>query len=331
MKGLYLMDASAFDRVYPEHVKAKIATLIDMHPQLETATSIAEHPQVLRDIDVIFSGWGAPRLDEHFLAQAPKLSAFFYAAGSLKHIVTQACWQRGLTIASAYEANAIPVAEYTLSQMLFSLKYGWHYALGMKQKAAYEPKDAQHIPGAFASTVGLVSLGMVGRNVCRQLQTFDVHVKAYDPFITQAEAETLGVELCSLETLFAQSDVVSLHTPWLPETEGMINGELFRLMKEKATFINTARGAVVDEPAMIEVLTERQDIMALLDVTYPEPPVVDSPLYTMPNVVLTPHIAGSEGSECGRLSAYMLAEFERYLKNEPLKWPVTKDNFAQLA
>src|SRR5699024_5712690 len=132
-------------------------------------------------------------------------------------------------------------------------------------------------------------------------------------FVSAEEAEALNVELCSLEDIFQRSDIVSLHTPWLKETEGLITGAHFSAMKSNTTFINTARGAVVKEPEMIEVLQDRKDIMAILDVTYPEPPTADSPLYDLPNVVLTPHISGSAGKERERMGKYMLEECKRYL------------------
>ena len=130
-------------------------------------------------------------------------------------------------------------------------------------------------------------------------------------------------EPASIEDIFAQSEVISLHTPDLPSTKGMIRGRHFEMMKPGATFINTARGAVVNEPEMIEVLGRRPDITAVLDVTDPEPPAVDSPLTKLPNVVLTPHLAGSAGRECHRLGCYMVDEFRRYLAGEPLVHRVT--------
>jgi phosphoglycerate dehydrogenase-like enzyme len=122
-----------------------------------------------------------------------------------------------------------------------------------------------------------------------------------------------------------------MHTPWLKETEGMITGEHFAAMKPNATFINTARGAVVREGEMIEMLRERTDLFAVLDVTYPEPPEPGSPLYTLPNVVLTPHIAGSLSGECRRMGGYVVEELKRYLCGEPQLWPISREQAATLA
>jgi phosphoglycerate dehydrogenase-like enzyme len=105
----------------------------------------------------------------------------------------------------------------------------------------------------------------------------------------------------------------------------MITGDHFKMMKRNASFINTARGAVVRESEMIDALRERPDLFALLDVTYPEPPAADSPLYTLPNVIVTPHIAGSMGDECRRMGRYMVDELERWLAGEPFKHLVTPE------
>src|SRR5262249_44777152 len=143
-------------------------------------------------------------------------------------------WERGIVVTSAWAANAIPVGEYALSQILFSLKRGWYFATAIKQQAAWVAKEP--VPGAFGSTVGIISLGMVGRRVRELLRAFDVSVLAYDPFVTPAQAVALDVDLISLPDIFRRSDVVSLHTPWLKETEGLITGELLASMRPNATF-----------------------------------------------------------------------------------------------
>jgi phosphoglycerate dehydrogenase-like enzyme len=156
-------------------------------------------------------------------------------------------------------------------------------------------------------------------------------VVAHDPFLDAQRAKELDVIPVSLEQLFAESDVVSLHTPNLPSTRGMITGQLLASMKPGATFINTARGAVVREQELIEVARQRPDLQFVLDVTDPEPPAAGSPLYTLPNVVYTPHIAGSVNNECSRMGVLMLDELKRYLAGQPLQWAVTRHMEAQLA
>jgi phosphoglycerate dehydrogenase-like enzyme len=319
----------ALEKIYGEEERAAVAGLADVYAPFQTGNSVAKNPGVLAEAEVILSGWGAPAMDGGFLAAAPNLRVVLYGAGSIRRVATPAFWERDLRITSAYAANAVPVSEYALTVILFSLKRGWHFAFSAQREKAL-PRQGQ-VPGAYGSTVGLVSLGMVGRLVRERLRPFDLRVVAYDPFVTPEEAHVLGVDLMSLEDLFASSDVVSLHVPLLPETEGMILGSHLASMKRNATLINTSRGAVVREAEMVEVLGERPDLWAVLDVTHPEPPEPDSRLYNRPNVVLTPHIAGSLGNECRRMGRLVVDELRRYVAGEPLKHEITRERAALMA
>ena len=329
LKGLYILDSAFYELIYGEAERKDIAQLVEIYAPPQTKESVAQNPAILHEAEVILSGWGAPLMDEGFLAAAPKLKAVFYGAGSIRGIVTEAFWQRGILITSAWAANAEPVAEYTIAQVFMCLKRVWQYARDFR--AARQFLRHLKVPGGYGSTVGIISLGMVGRRVCELLRPFDLQLLAYDPFVSPQEAAQLGVELTSLEEIFRRADVVSLHTPWLKETEGMITGAHFASMKPGASFINTARGAIVREGEMIDVLKARPDLFAVLDVTYPEPPVPDSPLYTLPNVVLTPHIAGSMDGECRRMGRYMVEELRRYVRGEPLRWSISRERAAILA
>jgi phosphoglycerate dehydrogenase-like enzyme len=328
-KGIYLLNAGAYNQIYGPAEQRDIAQLVDLVARPQTGETIRSNPDLLHEVNFIFSGWGLPKLDEAFLSNAPNLKAVFYGAGSIKSIVTDAFWARGIPITSSYAANAVPVIEYTLSQIFFCLKRGWYFAQRIKNEGRYPPREA--VPGGYGSTVGIISLGMIGRGVCKRLQSFDLNVIAYDPFVTLDAAADLNVELVSLDDLFRRADVVSLHTPWLKETEGLITGVHFAMMKENATFINTARGAIVREKEMIEVLQQRTDLWAILDVTYPEPPVSGSLLYTMPNVILTPHLAGSRDDECRRMGRIVVEELGRYLKGQPLRWAINREQAAIMA
>ena len=329
IKGLYIMSKEYFNLIYTRENREQIEQHIDIYAPQMSAEAASVSPEVLRKAEVIFTGWGAPHMDIDFLQSATSLKAVFYGAGSVKDIVSPEFWERGIKLTSAYAANAVPVAEFTLAQILFSLKKGWEH-IHMIRKNASWPTRLQ-VPGAYKSTVGIISLGMTGKNVIRLLKPFDITIAAYDPFFPESEVEKMGINLVSLDELFKTSDVVSLHTPWLKETEGMISGKLFSMMKKGSIFINTARGAIVNEKEMIEVLSEREDITALLDVTYPEPPVEGSPLYTMENVILTPHIAGSMDGECARMGYYMVEELKRYIHNEEFKWNITEEKAKILA
>jgi phosphoglycerate dehydrogenase-like enzyme len=327
--AIYLLPQPSFDLIYGPEERADIAQRVEVLDPLVVPDVMSKHVDQLAAAELIFSGWGAPKLDETLLASMPKLRAVFYGAGSIRGITTEAFWNRSIPITSAYAANAVPVAEYALATILLSLKRFWALSPSIRRN----PSDQQvrSCPGAYRSTVGLVSLGMVGRRVRELLRSFDLRVIAYDPYLPAADAAALGVEPVGLDELFRRADVVSLHTPWIKETEGMITGAHFSAMKQGATFINTARGAVVSEPGMIAVLQQRPDLTAILDVTHPEPPVSGSPLYTLPNVILTPHIAGSMFTECRRMGRYMVEELDRFLAGQPLRWGISREKSRVLA
>lgn len=330
LKGMYVLGTDVFDMIYGPEEQATIADRVQiLGPQL-TADAVRARPELLAEVEIMFSGWGALKLTEEMLAHAPRLKAVFYGAGSVKPLVTDAFWRRDIPLMSAWCANAVPVAEFTLAEIILSLKGAWRAAAQVRAQRAF-PARKDPVAGCFRATVGLVSLGVIGRRVCELLRALDVTVLAYDPFATPDTARELGVTLASLDELFRRCDVVSLHTPWLKETEGMITGAHVSLLKPYATFINTARGAVVREAELIATLQTRPDLTALLDVTHPEPPAPDSPLYTLPNVVLTPHIAGSHGPECRRMGAYVLQDLDRFLRGEPMIWRVTREMAARMA
>jgi phosphoglycerate dehydrogenase-like enzyme len=328
--ALFLAPPDVVERIYGPQQRQQIESLVNLRsPPLPVEETLARQ-DLLEQVEVIFSGWGAPKLDEPTLARMPRLRAFFYGAGSIRSFVTDAFWRRNIPICSAWAANALPVAEYTLGAILLSLKHVFWYERKVRELRAYP--GPRHIVGGYRSVIGIISLGMIGRRVSELLRPFELEVIAHDPFVDPARAAELGVKrLVDLPTLFAEADIVSLHTPWLKETEGLITGELLSRMKPDATFINTSRGAVVREQEMIDVLTRRPDLTAILDVTYPEPPAADSPLFTLPNVVLTPHIAGSVGAECHRMGQYMIDELRRFLAGEKLQWQVTREMAEKMA
>ncbi|KKI90058.1 glycerate dehydrogenase [Bacillus sp. SA1-12] len=330
VKGLFIMNQESFEFVYPEHIRTQMAELADIYAPPLTCEMVNKNPSILQNAEVIFSGWGGPRLDQAFLDAAPNLKVLFYAAGSIKQIATEHSLKRNIVITTAVQANAIPVIEFTLSQILFCLKSGWQIVRDIWGKKTF-PAKPFYPAGGYQSTVGLISLSTIGKGVAELLKHFDVDVIAYDPYADTKTAYDLGVTLCSLEHIFRKADIVSVHTPLLETTRGMIRKEHFSMMKENACFINTARGAIIREEEMIDVLKHRKDLTAVLDVTNPEPPVPESFLYTLPNVILTPHIAGSKGQECARMGVYMLEELKRYVNNEPLKWRINQKELGILA
>jgi phosphoglycerate dehydrogenase-like enzyme len=327
---MFILAQGPYETIYGEEHAGRIAELVAIDGPPQTAEFVAAEPGLLRDVEIILSGWGAPVMDEAFLAAAPKLEAVFYGAGSVRHFVTDALWERGIVVSSGWAMNAVPVAEYALAQILFSLKRGWQHAMTLRERGAAGRKRLP-VPGAFGSKVGIISLGAIGRRLCELLRPFDLEVLAHDPFVGPEVFEELGARQATLDEIFEQCPVVSLHAPNLPSTRGMITGAHFERMQEGATFLNTARGDVVRESEMVDVLRRRADLWAVLDVLANNDRGESDDIHDLPNVILTPHIAGAMDRECRRMGGVMVEELQRYLNGELLLYRITPERLATMA
>jgi phosphoglycerate dehydrogenase-like enzyme len=200
----------------------------------------------------------------------------------------------------------------------------------MREPTAALPLDPSSV-GNYRRRVGLVGASFVGRRVIELLAPYDVEVAVYDPFLTAGDAAGLGVEkVDDLDALCASVDVLSLHAPDIEATRGMIGAAQLAALGDRATFVNTARPALVDQDALErELLSGR--ISAILDVTEPEPLPPDHPLLALPNVFVTPHVAGAMGNELHRLAELAVVEVERHAAGEPPLHPVRREDLDRIA
>ncbi|WP_093799510.1 hydroxyacid dehydrogenase [Streptomyces sp. Wb2n-11] len=322
---LLAMGPGIAERLFTDRHRVRLAGLAHTDPHLVAHDLTTPAPHVaaaLAEAEVLFTCWGATPLTAEVLDAAPNLRAVIHAAGSVKHHVTRACWDRSIAVTSAAAANALPVAEYTLAAILFTGKRVLHSAARYRVLRADHDWGADlHGAGNHRRTVGIIGASRIGRRVIELLRPFDLAVLLYDPYVTPREAAALGVEPVSLDDLCARSSVVSVHAPQLPATHHMISTRQLAAMPAGATLINTARGSLVDESALLPELVSGR-LHAVLDVTDPELPPPDSPLYDLPNVLLTPHIAGSLGGELHRMADQALDELERYAAGRPFADPV---------
>lgn len=319
----------ALDRVYGPKERARLESLLSLIPgRLGRADLLAPGPG-LDGLEVLFSTWGMPALEADAWGALPRLKAVFYAAGSVRSFA-EPLLRRGVAVFSAAAANAQPTAEFTLAQILLAGKRYLPAQRGLRRQgtAAWAPPAC---PGNYGGSVALLGAGRVGRRVIELLKAFDLKVLVFDPLLTEAAARGLGVEKVGLEQAFARGQVVSNHLADLPETRGLISGALIRSLPDGATFINSGRGATVDEPALWLALSQRPDLCAVLDVSDPEPPAPDSPAYRLANVFLSPHLAGSLANETGRMAALMLDECEAWLAGGPTPHRVDLDMLATMA
>jgi len=328
-KAAFFHDYPAADGdVYGQGRREKIAALTDLYPHVVTARNFAEHEARLAAIEVIFASWGMIRFEARHFAAMPALKAVFYAAGNVKAFA-EPLVERGVILVSAWEANAIPVAEMCLSQVLLSLRGYFRAARLYRERKSLAAKQF-HRTGVNGETIGMIGMGKIGTRLTRLLAAYPLRVIAHDPYLDAGRAAALGVERVTLDQVFQRAAVVCNHIPDLPTTRGVLGRAQFAAMREGATFINTGRGAQVVEDDLVATLRARPDLTALVDVTAPEPPPADSPLWTLPNLVISPHIGGTIGDEVVRLADLVIAEFAAWAAGKALTQQVTKEVLATM-
>ncbi|MBI5425834.1 MAG: hydroxyacid dehydrogenase [Opitutae bacterium] len=319
---------SPIDYTYGNGRRAQLAALCDLYPRTVTAENLAGMVPELSELEVIFSTWGMPCLTETQLEFFPKLRVLFYAAGSVSHFAAPFL-KRGIQIVSAKEANADSVAEFCLGQILLGTK---GYFRNSREYRAPEAWPSCHRgPGNYAETVALIGVGAVARKTAALLRHFKLKLLLVEDYLSEAEAHALGGTKVSLEEAFTSAFVVSNHLADFPHTRGAIRTHHFLSMRPGAVFLNTGRGPQVDEAGLVEALARRPDLTALLDVTEAEPLPSGSPLYALPNVHLSTHLAGAMNNEAARLADLVIDEFIAYRDGQPLRHSVAPGSLTQRA
>ena len=303
--------------------RERIAAAGTLLPVTFTAENIGEHRKQAAQVEAIFGTWGIPS-DILGPETFPALKGIFYGAGSVKGWA-RPYLERGVQVTTAKWANGICVAQFCLAQILLGAKGYFRNTRMMRGWTAGPPYHSFAGAGVYGEKLALIGMGAVARELLALLKPFQLEILAVDPYLSEEEAKKLGVKVVTMEEAFAQAYVVSNHLPNLPTLKGVFARKLFASMRTDATFINTGRGAQVNEADLIAVLRERPDITALLDVTDPEPPEPGSPLYELQNVQLSSHIAGGLNDELLRFGDMVVDEFERFAAGQPLKYAETME------
>ncbi|MCQ4212617.1 hydroxyacid dehydrogenase, partial [Streptomyces longispororuber] len=289
------MGAQVVERVFPPDLRERLGRSVRLAaPPLTGEFDGSAAAEVLGGVEVLVTGWDCPPLTERVLDAAPHLKAVIHAAGSVRPIVTDAVWERGLLVSSAADANAAPVVAFTLAAITFAAKGA------LPAAAAYATAWPGFLEreGADGRVVGVIGASRIGRRVIEALRADSAgyRVLLCDPYVSEGEAARLGVERVGLAELCRRSSIVTVHAPQLPETRGMLSAEMLRLVPDGGVVVNTARGSLVDAEALAAECGSGR-LSAYLDVTSPEPLPAGHPLLTLPNVLVTPHVAGAQGSE----------------------------------
>ncbi|BEL04419.1 hydroxyacid dehydrogenase [Actinoplanes sichuanensis] len=287
----------------------------------------------LAAVEVLLTGWGTPYLDEAALDRLPRLRAVMHCAGTVRTFASPAVWQRGIVVSSSAEINAEPVAEFTLAAIIMAGKKAPFLAADARLHRTYQAQPLHRGPlGNVGLTIGIVGFSRIGRRTVELVNQVlrNVRCLVVDPFADPVDVGRHGAEHIGLDEMLPQVDVLSIHAPELPSTRHMIGATQLAALPDHSTVVNTARGSLIDTAALErECRTGR--LQAILDVTDPEPLPAGSPLYDLPNVMITPHVAGSAGREVLRMTDGALDELARFSAGLPLRRPVLLDDLAHTA
>ena len=322
MKAIYMSKyAYRLEQVYSKRMKEEFSKIFD----IEDIVYNKENLKNSQDVEVILSTWDMPKYtEEEIKALFPKLKAIFYSAGSVQYFA-RPFLNLGIKVFSAWQANAVPVIDFAVSQILLATK-GYFLLSSLAKKDYNSAREMMNLfPGNYEAKIGILGYGVIAKGAVKKLLPQSrIEIYVYAPDFSKEEADKLGIHKANtLDEIFTNCDVISNHIANLPSTLGIINKDLINKLHDYQTFINTGRGQQVDENALLEKCKNNPLITAVLDVTYPEPPLQDSLYFKLDNVFVSPHIAGSSGHEVIRMAEFMLEEAKHYLNNEKCKYEVT--------
>jgi phosphoglycerate dehydrogenase-like enzyme len=326
MKILFTTENGPIKDVYfPPGVLQALGSLGDLW---ENPNDTPFTPQELADhlpgTDVCLTHWSCPTFTAEALARADRLELIVHAAGSVADLVTDEVYRRGIRVCSANSVMAQSVAEGVLADILCGLRLIPQQAHEMKYQKIWKKRLVESRT-LFGAKVGLIGLGTIGRSLIRLLEPFHAQIKIYDPYLQPGAVEEFpNVELVSLKEVMEWGDVVSVHASLTPETRGLIDETKLRWIRDGALFVNTARGAIVDERALAKELATGR-FRVVLDVYESEPLPEDSPLRDCENAILLPHVAGITARE--EMSYAMAAEIRRFSQGEPLQHEISYARF----
>lgn len=328
MKTALLMDPGTRKMVFNEKCLKRLENIGEVAVN-QGGTDYESVAQVIKGADVLVTSWGNQPLDGKFLSLCPDVKLLVHAAGSVKPVVSEALWKKGVRVTSCAGVLSMGVSETALGFTIAASKN--FFALNDNLHAGGWAEGKENIRELYDLTVGVVGGGWAGRHYIELLKAFDVDILLYDPFVTAEKAAQMGAEKAELEDLLKRSDIVSIHAPQIPETHHMFNAQTLSLMKKDAVLINTARGTIIDEAALYAHMKAGNLKYACLDVYDPEPPAADNPLRTLKNCIMTPHLAGLANNGLKKIGQHVCEEIESFLASGALATEVTESMLARMA
>ncbi|MGO4546444.1 hydroxyacid dehydrogenase [Paenibacillus sp. 2TAB23] len=324
-----IADAGLREMFWQDQVLSKLemVSVVDF-VTLDVRFTSEQLAEKIGEYDACITSWGSPFFTPEVLARAGKLKFIGHGAGSVASIVSDDVFATPIAVTSANKVLAHSTAECAVSLMFAGAWNHAGYSAGVK-RGQWSVNNRETVLGVTRRVIGLVGYGEISKQVIRMLQPFATTILLYSSYCQPSEAEALGVELCGLNELFERSDIVSLHNTWTPRTQGMIGAEQLRRLRDGGLFVNTSRGPIVNEEALVaELRTGR--ISAAIDVYDQEPLPASHELLSMPNVLCLPHIGGYHGLLKRELCDFIVDELGRFAAGEPLQGKVSLEHFLRL-
>ncbi len=332
MKAIFLCSREEIvRRVYAEKQMERLRRLVDLDEHVYTSLSELRSAGV-KDAEILFSTWGMLSPSEQEIREClPSLKALFYAAGSVQPFA-RPFLNSGVRVFSGWNANGTSVAQFAFAQILLSAKGFVRVRQAMDEEGRTASRKLfEQYPGAYDIKVGLLGCGAIGSQVAEMLKNTDCETWVFDPFLPEERARELGVKVTDMAEIFKHCQVISNHLANLPATQGIIKREYFMSMRPYSTFINTGRGAQLNEQDLYDALAEDPTRTALLDVMVDELESDEKPLTHLPNCFVTPHMAGASGLEVRRMADRITDALEKYLAGEKSPAEVTMKMLETMA
>lgn len=286
-----------------------------------------ELAQIIPPYDACITGWGSVKFTQEVVEKAAKLKFIGHTAGTVVPVVDECVFDKGITVVNANDPLARSTAELAVALMMNGAWNIHGYNVGMKQ-GVWSFNNKETVMGLYGQVIGLIGMGDISREVIRLLKPYHARILMHSSYCSPEEAQALGVELCSLEELLKNSQIVSLHNTLTPSTKGMLGQKELAMLKDGALIVNTARAPIIDQEALLEELKTGR-IFAAIDVFEKEPIDREDELLKLPNVICTPHIGGFSRYWKTRLGETAVEELERYLQGQPLRYEVTLEKFRR--
>jgi phosphoglycerate dehydrogenase-like enzyme len=311
---------------FDESVWNKLTAECEVTPCFEAKGNIEAYHKALEGADIILTGWTSPHIGKDEIALCPDLKLIAHSAGSVAALIGKQVWEKKVRVSSANRVLGKSVALTALGITITALKqlfylpsvYKQTKSLGCREQLDVFPRELYDLK------VGIAGFGAVGSNLAKMISLVGhPEILISDPGVDNKKITEEGYKPSDLETICKTCDVIHNCVPWIPATEGLFTHKHFKMMKDDAIYINTGRGATVDENALAAELSKGR-LQAYLDVQYPEPPEPDSPLWTLKNCILFPHIGGMKNNGRKLLGRFAVNEILRFLSNKPLKGEITR-------